>query len=151
MIRRPPRSTLFPYTTLFRSIFTSTITQSGCSELKRSSPSTPSYATTTAYLPCKLTACRISSTIVGLSSMTSTFFRGGSAPSPSASSPTCSDILHPLQPHAHPLPCGRCFLLHTLLPVPASTLHMYVRAVVEQHSIIWTGGRQSSHAGSQAA
>jgi len=30
-------------------------------------------------------------------------------------------------------------------------LHMYVRAVVEQQSIIWSGGRQSSHAGSQAA
>src|SRR5258707_4294060 len=27
MIRRPPRSTLFPYTTLFRSIFTSAMTR----------------------------------------------------------------------------------------------------------------------------
>src|SRR5256885_13140974 len=31
MIRRPPRSTLFPYTTLFRSVFYGTsITQGGC-------------------------------------------------------------------------------------------------------------------------
>src|SRR2546430_8983296 len=30
MIRRPPRSTLFPYTTLFRSILTFTIILSGC-------------------------------------------------------------------------------------------------------------------------
>src|SRR5436189_4375138 len=30
MIRRPPRSTLFPYTTLFRSIFSITIDDNGC-------------------------------------------------------------------------------------------------------------------------
>src|SRR3712207_8883072 len=30
MIRRPPRSTLFPYTTLFRSICTAERTASGC-------------------------------------------------------------------------------------------------------------------------
>src|SRR5260370_8694825 len=29
MIRRPPRSTLFPYTTLFRSVFASRLAQSG--------------------------------------------------------------------------------------------------------------------------
>src|SRR2546422_9104898 len=33
MIRRPPRSTLFPYTTLFRSIATGAIRQSGGAKL----------------------------------------------------------------------------------------------------------------------
>src|SRR2546422_5323067 len=36
MIRRPPRSTLFPYTTLFRS----TITRSRCARSRGSSPGT---------------------------------------------------------------------------------------------------------------
>src|SRR2546426_8469387 len=31
MIRRPPRSTLFPYTTLFRSSFTASVTLAGAS------------------------------------------------------------------------------------------------------------------------
>src|SRR2546430_12996962 len=30
MIRRPPRSTLFPYTTLFRSLLTATLFSGGC-------------------------------------------------------------------------------------------------------------------------
>src|SRR5256885_6653953 len=30
MIRRPPRSTLFPYTTLFRSVLTATMSASNC-------------------------------------------------------------------------------------------------------------------------
>src|SRR3989442_10269063 len=35
MIRRPPRSTLFPYTTLFRSLFTELIVQGQCCHLQR--------------------------------------------------------------------------------------------------------------------
>src|SRR5256885_11335727 len=35
MIRRPPRSTLFPYTTLFRSEFTGGITEAGVENLRR--------------------------------------------------------------------------------------------------------------------
>src|SRR5258706_9405852 len=131
-----------------RCIYRSTITKSGCSELKRSSPSTPSFATTTGYLPCRLTACRISSTIVGLSSMTSTFFRGGSAPSPPASSPTCSDILHPLQPHAHPLPCDRCFLRRT--PCLCPRLCSTCTCVLWLSSILSYGQAAANHPGQAA-
>src|SRR3989441_6715518 len=34
MIRRPPRSTLFPYTTLFRSLLSTAIMRSGGSEMR---------------------------------------------------------------------------------------------------------------------
>src|SRR2546429_1871308 len=44
MIRRPPRSTLFPYTTLFRSLVPGPTTRSGASTLAASS----SYARTSA-------------------------------------------------------------------------------------------------------
>src|SRR2546427_8660764 len=43
MIRRPPRSTLFPYTTLFRSTFT---TCAGCRRTSRESRPPPRNATT---------------------------------------------------------------------------------------------------------
>src|SRR2546430_3081662 len=46
MIRRPPRSTLFPYTTLFRSAFSAS---------KFSAPPKPS-SVITAILPCRFTA-----------------------------------------------------------------------------------------------
>src|SRR2546428_10098103 len=38
MIRRPPRSTLFPYTTLFRSLAASGVRNGGCRHDSRSSP-----------------------------------------------------------------------------------------------------------------
>src|SRR5258707_7851085 len=38
MIRRPPRSTLFPYTTLFRSIFRIGASKPSCSTLTSSEP-----------------------------------------------------------------------------------------------------------------
>src|SRR5438034_3617154 len=38
MIRRPPRSTLFPYTTLFRSATASSTTVSGSSQVKNRGP-----------------------------------------------------------------------------------------------------------------
>src|SRR5579863_1594707 len=68
---RKQRTNWYPF---MRGIFTSIITQSGDSVWTRSSPCTPSYATTTWYDPCKLTAYFINSTIVGLSSITNTFF-----------------------------------------------------------------------------
>src|SRR2546430_13288666 len=37
MIRRPPRSTLFPYTTLFRSDFSRSLTEKNCVRLFKSS------------------------------------------------------------------------------------------------------------------
>src|SRR5687768_18107688 len=42
MIRRPPRSTLFPYTTLFRSWWTSPTSQSAASTIRWKSPVSPS-------------------------------------------------------------------------------------------------------------
>src|SRR2546429_7219472 len=48
MIRRPPRSTLFPYTTLFRSVFFEKIDENSrnvywCPECKRLYVSTPAF------------------------------------------------------------------------------------------------------------
>src|SRR2546425_5033055 len=40
MIRRPPRSTLFPYTTLFRSVTGNTVVGEGASEMVRLEDST---------------------------------------------------------------------------------------------------------------
>src|SRR2546426_8127498 len=57
MIRRPPRSTLFPYTTLFRSCASACNVGSGCSSvgrwprLKTPRCCVPSMATCTAYTP----------------------------------------------------------------------------------------------------
>src|SRR5690242_21291374 len=42
MIRRPPRSTLFPYTTLFRSVFTTGCKHQGRTRVQRACSSAPS-------------------------------------------------------------------------------------------------------------
>src|SRR3712207_9246161 len=49
MIRRPPRSTLFPYTTLFRSITRYTMVMSESTTTKRTRVRTPNNRTTTGF------------------------------------------------------------------------------------------------------
>src|ERR1035438_6254941 len=44
MIRRPPRSTLFPYTTLFRSVFTGFVIFAPCHRRMDGRPRSPSQA-----------------------------------------------------------------------------------------------------------
>src|SRR5438093_5717836 len=67
MPRRPPRSTLFPYTTLFRSIAaaTSSLSESGFRKTRSRSPRSWSEPTTSAsepVEPCRITgSCEIRS------------------------------------------------------------------------------------------
>src|SRR2546430_4427698 len=58
MIRRPPRSTLFPYTTLFRSAADQKQQQRFCQELPRQTPARRAKGSTHSELPCA--ACRAS-------------------------------------------------------------------------------------------
>src|SRR5256885_11922563 len=47
MIRRPPRSTLFPYTTLFRSdVYLASIVKAGCTRKSRRSPGCQAFTQT---------------------------------------------------------------------------------------------------------
>src|SRR3989441_8982944 len=50
MIRRPPRSTLFPYTTLFRSLLSSGKTEEAISELRQRVAEAPDSAQAHHYL-----------------------------------------------------------------------------------------------------
>src|SRR3712207_8362999 len=52
MIRRPPRSTLFPYTTLFRSVFKSTDGGVTWNQLPGTNPADPALCATGAGVDC---------------------------------------------------------------------------------------------------
>src|SRR2546426_5902839 len=59
MIRRPPRSTLFPYTTLFRSVRPHRIIRSAPkASANRRRSARPPPSPTRSWMPCGISACR---------------------------------------------------------------------------------------------
>src|SRR5437016_14510713 len=54
MIRRPPRSTLFPYTTLFRSLRSCKLHRTRCSEMSRSFRSAVGFLPIPFWWPCQV-------------------------------------------------------------------------------------------------